>query len=458
MDIIKCVVRGQRLSVNVPVMADLTVNYFNVMANFDSTWERYTIRYVHIHSVEDSSVGGDWLLDAENKVANTEGINLSAGEWEIWYHGAVLDDNDETVTRITTERKVIKVLPTGNAGGVMPQIPESNVEQITALAQEAVDIAQSVRDDADAGDFNGATFTPSVATNGDISWTNDKDLPNPTTRNIKGPKGDTGTGIPSGGTAGQAVVMGDNNETTWADVAPKNHASTATTYGKGNSSNYGHVKLSDATDSTSSTSGGTAATPKAVKDVMDAVSERVLKAGDTMTGDLEMKGTYTDTVAPQEAIETPKLTFVDTLGTLVGKLSMKFMTDGIQKLILLAKRGSAQNYLELGFDSDGNPIVNSNRKAAWRTMLGMDMFQISGNTSVTIPLAGAERAMLLSCAGVQSVTGIVLLYCANTSGNVYYYDLTNSLSSFTFTPATNSLTITNNYQYNVMLCKIKFSV
>lgn len=271
MDIIKCVVRGQRLSVNVPVMADLTVNYFNVMANFDSTWERYTIRYVHIHSVEDSSVGGDWLLDAENKVANTEGINLSAGEWEIWYHGAVLDDNDETVTRITTERKVIKVLPTGNAGGVMPQIPESNVEQITALAQEAVDIAQSVRDDADAGDFNGATFTPSVATNGDISWTNDKDLPNPTTRNIKGPKGDTGTGIPSGGTAGQAVVMGDNNETTWADVAPKSHASTATTYGKGNSSNYGHVKLSDATDSTSSTSAGTAATPKAVKTVMDAI-------------------------------------------------------------------------------------------------------------------------------------------------------------------------------------------
>lgn len=39
---------------------------------------------------------------------------------------------------------------------------------------------------------NGATFTPSVNQNGDLSWTNDKGLANPPTINIKGPKGDTG--------------------------------------------------------------------------------------------------------------------------------------------------------------------------------------------------------------------------------------------------------------------------
>lgn len=218
MDIIKCVIRGQRLSVNVPVMADLTVNYFNIMANFDSTWERYPLRYVHIHSAEDSTVGGDWTLDSENKVADTEGINLTAGEWEIWFHGAVVDDVTlETVTRITTERKVIKVLPTGNEGGIMPIIPESNVEQITALAEEAVAIAQGVRDDADSGEFNGATFTPSVSSEGIISWTNDKDLPNPTSQNIKGPKGDTGTGIPTGGTIGQVIVKGSGDDVSWGE-------------------------------------------------------------------------------------------------------------------------------------------------------------------------------------------------------------------------------------------------
>lgn len=39
---------------------------------------------------------------------------------------------------------------------------------------------------------NGTTFTPSVDTNGNLSWTNDGGLPNPTTVNIKGQKGDTG--------------------------------------------------------------------------------------------------------------------------------------------------------------------------------------------------------------------------------------------------------------------------
>ena len=39
---------------------------------------------------------------------------------------------------------------------------------------------------------NGATFVPKVSPNGVISWSNDKNLPNPTAVNIMGPKGDTG--------------------------------------------------------------------------------------------------------------------------------------------------------------------------------------------------------------------------------------------------------------------------
>ena len=43
----------------------------------------------------------------------------------------------------------------------------------------------------------GATFTPYVNSSGVISWTNDKDLPNPQAVNIKGPVGDDGVGIAS---------------------------------------------------------------------------------------------------------------------------------------------------------------------------------------------------------------------------------------------------------------------
>lgn len=39
---------------------------------------------------------------------------------------------------------------------------------------------------------NGATFTPAIDSDGNLSWTNDKGLANPATVNIKGPKGDTG--------------------------------------------------------------------------------------------------------------------------------------------------------------------------------------------------------------------------------------------------------------------------
>ena len=39
------------------------------------------------------------------------------------------------------------------------------------------------------GEFNGATFTPSVDKDGNISWTNNKGLENPSSQNIRGPQG-----------------------------------------------------------------------------------------------------------------------------------------------------------------------------------------------------------------------------------------------------------------------------
>lgn len=53
--------------------------------------------------------------------------------------------------------------------------------------------------------------------------------------------------------------------------AQTNHSSSATTYGTGTNSLYGHVKLSDSINSTTAaSSGGTAATPKAVSDAIAA--------------------------------------------------------------------------------------------------------------------------------------------------------------------------------------------
>lgn len=63
-----------------------------------------------------------------------------------------------------------------------------------------------------SGEYDGATFTPFVDDNGNLSWTNDKGRENPATKNIKGPKGDTGPQGPKGET-GAAGPRGPKGET-----------------------------------------------------------------------------------------------------------------------------------------------------------------------------------------------------------------------------------------------------
>ena len=58
---------------------------------------------------------------------------------------------------------------------------------------------------------DGATFIPSVSADGIISWTNDKDLPNPEPVNIKGAKGDKGDKGDTGATDFNAL---ENKPTT----------------------------------------------------------------------------------------------------------------------------------------------------------------------------------------------------------------------------------------------------
>ena len=77
-------------------------------------------------------------------------------------------------------------------------------------------------------------------------------------------------GTASAGSANSAS-RSDHVHPTDTSRAPTDHASSATTYGTGTGTNYGHLKLSDSTTSTSSTNGGIAATPAAVKAAKDAI-------------------------------------------------------------------------------------------------------------------------------------------------------------------------------------------
>lgn len=73
---------------------------------------------------------------------------------------------------------------------------------------------------------------------------------------------------------GYLFVLDDNSiRKLLNDKAPTNHASTGTTYGVGDATNYGHLKLSDSVNSSNSTGNGCAATPKATKTAYDKAVE-----------------------------------------------------------------------------------------------------------------------------------------------------------------------------------------
>lgn len=109
------------------------------------------------------------------------------------------------------------------ASGAVQQVQQAGAAQVQAVEQAGNDKIQEINTanahapqiNADTGKWqtwdsasgayvdtqtnaqgpigeNGATFMPAVSASGDLSWTNDKSLPNPDTVNIRGPQGPTG--------------------------------------------------------------------------------------------------------------------------------------------------------------------------------------------------------------------------------------------------------------------------
>lgn len=83
-------------------------------------------------------------------------------------------------------------------------------------------------------------------------------------------------------------------------VPPTSHASTNTTYGVGHATQYGHLKLSDATDSASGATGGIAATPAAVKAAKDA-ADTAKDAADNAQSSADAAMTKASTLATASA-------------------------------------------------------------------------------------------------------------------------------------------------------------
>ena len=158
------------------------------------------------------------------------------------------------------------------AGSNVTITPDATNDKITISSSHPT-ISKSTNTTSTASPSAGGTFTAidSVKTdsNGHVTTVNTKTVTLPSTSVTV----DSALSSTSTNPVQNKVV-----NTALTSKAPKSHASTATTYGAGTASNYGHVKLSDSyTTSAGAASASVAASSKAVYDCYTALNSNLTK-------------------------------------------------------------------------------------------------------------------------------------------------------------------------------------
>ena len=250
-------VSGQSLKVYTPVLAADSLNYLTARVSFSADWTGCS-KWLHFRQGEglDATVY-DLALDENDEITADAALNLTVGAWEVYVTGTLGAARLTTNTLMLTvqasglvdaplhamplsvaeqiDAKAAQALLLAQAvkdaadagefkgadgtgfrilgfyaslaalSAAVPDPAPGDAYGVGASAPYDVYIWDGVgRDWVDNGDIQGAkgdtgdagaVFTPSVDAGGNLSWTNNGGLTNPTARNIMGPqgaKGDTG--------------------------------------------------------------------------------------------------------------------------------------------------------------------------------------------------------------------------------------------------------------------------
>ena len=230
--VIKAVLSGQRLNINVPLTVAGTVNYIGVEAKCTSEWDDCTVACYVYQAATAYTAQLALIYDAERKLyyfPNAERLSLSAGEWAIWFVGVVAEDGQEKY-KITSETKYFTVYEYPFASS----IPAGDItldEQAIARATDAQNKANLILDLYNAGKLRGPKGDPGdPAEIGFVQASVDSSTTNPScvvtvtespdnTYNmqfafsgIKGAKGDTGATGPKGDTGAQGAPGRDGED------------------------------------------------------------------------------------------------------------------------------------------------------------------------------------------------------------------------------------------------------
>lgn len=185
---------GQNLSVSTPHIVADTVDYLTISIVRGREWEKLQL---HIF-LQLGAKTYELVTDGEY-IGTDAHINLTEGRWSVAVTGYAFED-DQMVMKITTNTIGLNVAaPPPDAGSDLPYTPPSAIEQIAA-------IAQSVRDDADSGAFDGKGIS-SVELNDDytltITFTDGTSETYGPIRGAQGEKGDPGAAGATGAIGAQ---------------------------------------------------------------------------------------------------------------------------------------------------------------------------------------------------------------------------------------------------------------
>lgn len=147
-------VSGQSLKFFTPVIAADSLNYLRAKLNFaDEQWDGYS-KWLHFRKGSGlEALVYDLQLNEDNEITAEQKLNLSAGQWEI-YLTATLGES-----RLTTVPVILTVKESGLIDAPLHELPLSVAEQVDYNASQALLLARSVKDMADAGRFDGADGT-----------------------------------------------------------------------------------------------------------------------------------------------------------------------------------------------------------------------------------------------------------------------------------------------------------
>ena len=101
---------------------------------------------------------------------------------------------------------------------IYPDIIEQWYKEVVGVIDEVNAVKQELIDMRDSGELDGATFIPSVDSDGNLSWTNDRGRDNPETVNVRGPDGISPVITITNIQGGHRITITDINGTQYVDI------------------------------------------------------------------------------------------------------------------------------------------------------------------------------------------------------------------------------------------------